>query len=234
MGFHKFILDYLQKRKAEREAKGKSLRGLLVLLFAAIGSLVGVSCGLSLPLLGLSIGACLPLTILLTSIFTLSGITVANLLFWPWMQRLLAENDDNFNYKLYLEDELENKLEKIRKSKVSKEKKVAWEEQAYQHYFEELRKNEEQINLTRNRIRDQKRIAEELYHLRQELSIALDEVKELAVKAKKIEEEVTAKELAAKSKALNPASTDTVSSLMSQTSKREQQPVEARTDKNQS
>jgi hypothetical protein len=182
MGFHTLILDYLQKRKAEKEAKRKGLRGLIVLICGSVGTFLGavITAGLALLVSHSSLAALLPLSVLPTTILTLIGVVVGKLFVWPRLQRLLAEKDDPFNYPLYLEDVLENRLEIIRTSKVGARTKELWERQAFEQYFEEMRKNEAQISLTREQIRHQRRVMAELEGLESDLTWTIAQVKQLA------------------------------------------------------
>ncbi|HEX8566095.1 MAG TPA: hypothetical protein VF648_10535 [Pyrinomonadaceae bacterium] len=189
MAFFKFISDYLRKREAEKEARGKSIRSVIVLLFASIGTLVGTSLIINLPTLGVSLAATLLLTPLIIPIFVYLGILSAKMYVYPLIQGVLVEADDNFNYKLYLECDLEDKLEQIRKANVSAQTKEKWEAEAHERFFEELENHKEQIKATLNQVRNQEKVIHEVSLMRMDLDSAIENLKNLEAKAKKVRSE---------------------------------------------
>jgi hypothetical protein len=225
MRFYDSILNYLQKRKAEKEAKGKSISSVVVLLCAAIGSLGGSAVGVTLPILGLSFNAALPLVFSLFSVFTLGGILTAKLIVWPRLQRMLAESDDNFNYNLFVESEFESRLEKIRSLKVSTRTKQRWEEEAYERYSEDLRKHQDQIDRSRLRLRDHQRMMSEATRFQQELARVLS-----GAAAREIEEQVAVH--LNERRGLNPASANSFLDMASTQEKAQDERAEVYNKRN--
>jgi len=178
MDFYKFLVDYVQKRQAEREAKGKGLRGLLNLVSGSVGSLLGSLSALALPYLGLSLKAVLPIATSVVALFTLFSILAANVWIWPKLQSWLAESDDDFNYMLFLRERLQERLEEIRKSKISTKTKQIWEEAAYLDYFKKIDSIEQQVMLSRTRRRHHTRVVTELREVDSELVRCLAEISE--------------------------------------------------------
>lgn len=184
MGFYTWISKLWQKNDAEKKAKNKLLRGLLLLLFSSIGVFSGTTLLIVLSLLGFPVEACAMLFIPVQTIFLVLSYIFVNYVLFPLLPDLIRRwlSDTYYGQLMWHKLQFELKIEEIRELNLLKETKNQLEQEAITKYFREKESIEEEW-----RFRKAKSLSDdELYRLKQTLHQDLNYRKELAEHSKNL------------------------------------------------